>query len=50
MLLYEVYTDRNAFDTHLESSHFRDFSAAVEDWVNDRKVSTYTGIQGPEIE
>jgi len=25
VLLYEIYTDRAAFDAHLASAHFRDF-------------------------
>jgi len=36
VLLYEVYTDINAFDVHLASAHFRDFNNAVQEWVSDR--------------
>ena len=39
VLLYEVYTDKAAFDTHLASAHFHDFDASVRDWVSDKKVS-----------
>ena len=39
VLLYEVYSDRAAFEAHLESPHFHAFDAAVRDWVADKKVS-----------
>ena len=39
VLLYEVYSDRRAFDVHLESAHFRDFDATVRKWVSDKKVA-----------
>ena len=44
VLLYEIYTDRKAFDAHLESAHFHDFEDAVRDWVSDRKVATYHSL------
>ena len=45
VLLYEVYTDRAAFHAHLESAHFLDFDAAVSDWVDKKKVSTYERLE-----
>ncbi len=30
--LYEVYTDRAAFDVHLTTPHFRRWSETVKDW------------------
>ena len=44
VLLYEIYTDRNAFEVHLESAHFHDFDAAVKDWVSDKKVRIYNRL------
>lgn len=44
VLLYEVYADKSAFDTHLATAHFINFNAAVQDWVSDRKISTYNRI------
>ena len=44
VLLYEVYTDKNAFDVHLQSAHFDDFNQAVQNWVSDKKVSTFNRI------
>jgi autoinducer 2-degrading protein len=37
VLLYEIYDDRDAFDAHLRSAHFRAFDAEVAGWI-DRKV------------
>lgn len=31
--LYEIYVDRPAFDTHIASSHFQAFRAAIGDWL-----------------
>ena len=44
LLLYEVYTDRGAFDAHLASAHFHDFNASVRDWVSEKDISTYLKI------
>ena len=44
VLLYEVYSDRQAFDTHLESAHFADFNNEVQSWIRDKQVSTLTRI------
>ena len=44
VLLYEVYTDRAAFDAHLSSAHFADFEASVRHWVVDKEVRTYQKI------
>jgi quinol monooxygenase YgiN len=41
VLLYEVYTDKTAFDAHLASAHFRDFNDAVQEWVGDKQLSTF---------
>ena len=44
VLLYEVYTDKAAFETHLVSAHFHDFDKDVRDWVADKKVSIFERI------
>lgn len=41
VFLYELYTDRAAFDAHLASAHFKSFDAAVADWVASKDVRTY---------
>jgi len=44
VLLYEVYSDAAAFDTHLASAHFIDFDTCVRDWVHDKKVARWEKI------
>ena len=41
VFLYEIYSDRAAFQVHLESGHFKDFDAAVAGWVADKTVTTW---------
>ena len=41
IFLYEVYTDRAAFDQHLASTHFQQFDGTVRDWVASKAVATY---------
>ena len=45
VLLYEVYSDKAAFDIHLASAHFRDFAEAVREWVSDKQLSTFDRLQ-----
>ena len=44
VLLYEVYSDRAAFDTHLASAHFRQFDSDVGAWVSARQVRFYDRV------
>jgi quinol monooxygenase YgiN len=44
VLLYEVYSDAAAFDSHLASAHFLDFDAHVRDWIDDKKVTRWEKI------
>ena len=44
VLLYEVYSERGAFDAHLGSAHFIDFDNTVSDWVDHKKVACYERI------
>jgi autoinducer 2-degrading protein len=41
MFLYEVYSDREAFDTHLAGAHFKDFDAATRPWVGSKTVAQW---------
>ncbi len=41
VLLYEVYSNREAFDAHLAAAHFEDFNATVTPWISERKLSCY---------
>ncbi len=36
--LYELYTDRAAFDVHLASDHFVSFDAQVAVWIDTKTV------------
>lgn len=38
VLLYEIYTDRAAFDAHLKTEHFRIFADASKSLFLDKKV------------
>jgi quinol monooxygenase YgiN len=44
--LYELYTDRAAFDAHLASSHFVSFDAAVQPMLTGKTVQTFDRIGG----
>jgi quinol monooxygenase YgiN len=41
VLLYEVYDDRAAFDTHLKTPHFALFNEASAPFVADKAVTEY---------
>lgn len=45
VFLYEVYSDRQAFETHLASSHFAAFDAAVGGWIDSKKITTYERLE-----
>lgn len=44
VFLYELYTDRAAFDAHLTSDHFLAFDSAVADMIADKQVKRYTEV------
>lgn len=44
VFLYEIYTDRAAFDLHLQSAHFKTFDAAVRDMVAHKCVRLYDEV------
>jgi autoinducer 2-degrading protein len=48
VLLYEVYTDRAAFDAHLASAHFIDFDETVRDWISDKQVADFDRLTSAE--
>lgn len=41
VFLYEIYSDRAAFEAHVDMDHFRSFDAQVSSWVADKQVATY---------
>ncbi len=40
--LYELYTDKVAFDHHLDSEHFKIFNNLVTEWVSDKTVQGWS--------
>ena len=46
VVLYEVYTDRAAFDAHLASTHFLAFDQATRDMVTAKTVAEFR-IEAP---
>lgn len=41
VFLYEIYSDRDAFEEHLDTEHYLDFDASVKDWVAKKDVSQW---------
>ena len=39
VFLYETYTDKNAFDIHLNSKHYQSFNDEVTPWVKEKIVT-----------
>lgn len=44
VFLYELYTDRAAFEAHLESPHFKSFDAAVSPMIAGKEVQTWNKV------
>ena len=44
VLLYEIYRDRNAFDQHLKSAHYADFSKSAQPYVRSKAVLEFEPI------
>lgn len=42
VFLYELYTDRAAFDEHLKTDHFLTFDATVKDWLISKTAENWT--------
>ncbi|MEM1268119.1 MAG: putative quinol monooxygenase [Pseudomonadota bacterium] len=41
VFLYELYTNRAAFEVHLATGHFKSFDVAVADMVAEKRVETW---------
>ena len=41
VFLYELYTDRAAFDVHLKTDHFLHFDATVKDWLISKTAENW---------
>ena len=46
IFLYEVYTDRAAFDAHLLSPHFLDFDRTVAPWTAAKTAEQWQRLEG----
>jgi len=46
IFLYELYTDRAAFDLHLESAHYQRFAADTADMIITKAVTLYDTREG----
>ncbi|MEM8540394.1 MAG: putative quinol monooxygenase [Pseudomonadota bacterium] len=44
VFLYEVYSDRAAFDIHLSSTHFLEFDRVVAPMIETKQVQTFTRV------
>ena len=44
VFLYELYSDRAAFDAHLTSPHFTEFDRAVAAMIASKTVATYPEV------
>ena len=42
--LYELYTDRAAFDAHRATEHFKAFDAAVADMIATKEVAIFDTV------
>ncbi len=46
VFLYELYSDRAAFDAHLASAHFKAFDTKVADWMATKDVTCFQLREG----
>lgn len=44
VFLYEVYSDRAAFNVHLASDHFKEFDTAVADMIAEKSVEIFGDV------
>ncbi len=44
VLLYELYQDRAAFETHLSTTHFKEFDASTARMIQEKTVCTYREV------
>jgi quinol monooxygenase YgiN len=41
VFLYELYTDKEAFEEHLKTDHFLNFDATVRDWLISKTAANW---------
>jgi len=47
VFLYEIYTDAEAFQRHLDTTHFKAFSAQSDHMIAERTITTYELMSQP---
>ena len=45
VFLYEVYTDRAAFEAHLASAHYATFVTATKTMITDKTARTFRAVR-----
>ena len=44
VLLYEIYSDQAAFETHLQTEHFICFNQETSGWIIDKKINLFNKV------
>jgi quinol monooxygenase YgiN len=45
VFLYEIYTDRAAFDAHCQTDHFKHFSMIAGPWIEEKQVAVWQPLE-----
>ena len=45
IFLYEVYSDRAAFDVHLQTAHFLEFDKTVSPWTDSKIAEQWERVE-----
>ena len=45
VFLYEIYTNKAAFDAHLQKAHFLGFDQRVKSWLVSKKVECWERLE-----
>lgn len=43
--LYEIYQDRQGFETHLKTEHFLEFDRLTKPWLETKNVQTFLKLK-----
>lgn len=43
-LLYEAYTNREAFDHHVTTPHFKQFNETVGEWIAEKQLTPWNRL------
>jgi len=45
VFLYELYSDKSAFEEHLRTNHFLEFDKTVAPMIDNKTIATYARIE-----